>query len=227
MRQLPRPRLIAAVLAVVLVIAGVLVALFSGSERGKLDSSPAAQVAAARRQVTVAARYLGIPTPKLRRELLSGRSLAEVAEATGHSAESLVQALLAERMARLKDSQTLTPAQQQRLLADERRRLERTVSRRGPLVVISAGNLHTAAGYLGLSTTAVRGQLRRGLTLAHLASATPGRSSAGLVAALLAARQADLRSEAAAGIITDAQEARRLASLRTRITSIVNRPPLG
>lgn len=222
-RSLPRRRLVAAGLAIVLVIAGVLVAVLGGGGRGKLGSSPSGRRAVARTQVAGAAGYLGVSTAQLSGELRSGRSLAEVAAKKGRSPQGLVEALLAERATRLNARRGLTTAQRQHLLSLERAHLEVAVARHGPPVVIAGSNLRTAAMYLGVDPLTLRGELRKGRTLAQIADSTPRRSSSGLVAALVAGRKVALRSAVAAGRITSAQEARLLASMRTRMTTFVNR----
>lgn len=71
------------------------------------------------------------------------------------------------------------------------------------------GVLHVAASYLGLSPRELREQLRSGKSLAQVADSTPGKSEAGLVAALLAAAKARF----AAGT----------SGLEARIKGLVNR----
>ena len=61
----------------------------------------------------------------------------------------------------------------------------------------TASPLVTAAGYLGLSTAQLRGQLRSGKSLAEIANSTPGKSQAGLVAALESADKRKLAAAAA------------------------------
>jgi hypothetical protein len=56
-------------------------------------------------------------------------------------------------------------------------------------------DVQLAAGYLGLSPAALRRRLRSGETMAEVAAATPGRSASGLIARLLAAREAALKAE--------------------------------
>ena len=53
-------------------------------------------------------------------------------------------------------------------------------------------DLSTAAGYLGVAPAQLQTQLRSGKTLAQIAAATPGKSEAGLIAAIVAIRQAKL-----------------------------------
>jgi hypothetical protein len=60
-----------------------------------------------------------------------------------------------------------------------------------------AGALAPAAAYLGVTVQQLSEQLRSGKTLAQIANSTSGKSEAGLVAALLAAKQAKLAHAAA------------------------------
>ncbi len=55
-------------------------------------------------------------------------------------------------------------------------------------------DLSAAATYLGLSTSTLRTDLRSGKTLAQVAAATPGKTTSGLVAAIVAAEQKHVRS---------------------------------
>jgi len=73
------------------------------------------------------------------------------------------------------------------------------------------GLVSAAASYLGLTTSQLQEQLRGGKTLAQIADATPGKSEAGLVAAMLAAVKAKIPSTPPA--------------LEARIKALVNRTP--
>lgn len=53
-------------------------------------------------------------------------------------------------------------------------------------------DLSTAASYLGVAPSRLRAEVRSGSTLAKIAAATPGKSEAGLIAAIVAVRQAKL-----------------------------------
>jgi hypothetical protein len=70
--------------------------------------------------------------------------------------------------------------------------------------------LASAASYLGLTVAQVRGDLQSGRTLAQVASATSGKSPAGLIEAIVAARRASLATD--------------VADLTRRVTDEVNRP---
>jgi hypothetical protein len=60
-----------------------------------------------------------------------------------------------------------------------------------------AGLFTTASSYLGVSAPQLRNELASGKTLGQLAAATPGKSEAGLVAAVLAAAKLRLHSASA------------------------------
>lgn len=216
-------RAIAAGVAVALVLAGVLIAVLGSGGKGKLDVSPAAHVRAPLGQIAAASRYLGVPAADVRRELHAGRSLAEIAAVHGRSREGLVEHLLAAREAGLRSARALTPAQRQRRSALLRRRTAVAVTRHGAPVPVGVASVATAASYLGTTPAALRAELQGGRTLAQVADATPGHSSAGLVAALAAAREEALHAAAAAGTISPEEEAELLASLQKRMTLLVNR----
>jgi hypothetical protein len=84
------------------------------------------------------------------------------------------------------------------------------------------GGLFAAAqSYLGLSDEALKADLQGGHTLAQIADATPGKSSAGLVDALNAAAKAKLDPYVAAGKLTSDQEAAILAKVATFVNQLV------
>ncbi|HMD56412.1 MAG TPA: hypothetical protein VKG82_02955 [Solirubrobacteraceae bacterium] len=226
-RGLSRGRLLAAGLAIVLVLAGVLIAVL-GSGPGKLSLAGGAGAGSARNEIPVAAGYLDMPASEVRRELRAGRSLAEIASSNGRSASGLIERLLARLAATLNaEAPSATAAERRARLAQMRARVSAIVNRHGAPVVISRANLLTAAAYLDLRPGALHRELASGRTLAQIANATPGRSSAAMVAALVAARAAALRAAAASGRLSSSREARLLATLQRRIAALVNRVPLG
>jgi hypothetical protein len=161
-----------------------------------------------------AAGYLGVSTPQLKSELQSGKSLAQVASATGGKSKAgLVDRLVASEKARLSAA-----------LGSVRERVERQVDRTGGQVRPRAG---VVAHYLGLRPVEVQRQRRAGRSLAQIADATSGKSAAGLIEAIVGARKAMLAVRVAAGRITPAQEQARLARLAKHVTAAVNRtqPP--
>ena len=91
------------------------------------------------------------------------------------------------------------------------------------------GDLATAATYLGVSESDLQTGLQSGKTLAQIANATNGRSSSGLIAALVAAAKTRLETAVTARTLTQAQADQFAALLKERITDMVNgvRPTHG
>jgi len=85
------------------------------------------------------------------------------------------------------------------------------------------GRLAVAARYLGLTKAQLRRDLRRGRSLAQVASTDGGRSTSGLIDALVSARAARLASAVAAGTLSKATESLRLARFRRRVAVLVDR----
>jgi hypothetical protein len=237
-----RPRLLALAVAAVLVIAGVLLAVLGGGHsqaersvaavgRVRLGNSGGGSGGGGGNGVrapgylAVAADYLGLPRPELRRDLRSGRSLAQIADSTsGRSSTVLIDRLVQTRAAALAAShRALTPARRKAQLDALRARMTALANRRRVAAVAAvAADLHAAAGYLGLDPARLRSELGAGRTLAQIADATAGRSSAGLVAALVATRRARLAAAVAAGRVPPKREAHLASSLRARVTAEVN-----
>lgn len=227
---LSRGRLLAAALALVLVLAGVIVAALGGGG-GAHPSSPAGAAQARRAErtseVRAAAQLLGLSTPALRRELRSGRSLAEAAAAHGVAQAALVEHLVALRRAAVLRNPKLDSRQRERRLSQLRKTVEAVVRRRGPLPGAAGVSVPAAARYLGMSIPELRTRLSRGSTLAELAAGVPGRSATGLVAVLVSTRKRNLAAMVANGALTQAQQAGALSTLTKRIEAIVYRriPP--
>jgi predicted DNA-binding protein (UPF0251 family) len=89
------------------------------------------------------------------------------------------------------------------------------------------GHLHAgltaAAQYLGISKTTLRSDLRSGKSLATIASATSGKSVAGLKAAIIRADTTRLDAKVSSGAITGQQEQQRLTRLSSRLDSMLTR----
>jgi len=83
------------------------------------------------------------------------------------------------------------------------------------------------AQYLGISEAMLRSDLQSGKSLAQIASSTPGKSVAGLKAALITAAKTRLDKAVAAKRITSAQEQKLLASVPARIDRALQRTGLG
>jgi energy-converting hydrogenase Eha subunit B len=174
--------------------------------------------------LATAAGYLGTSPAQLRSELQAGKSLAAIADATpGKSEAGLIAALEAASKQRLAAAVANLP----RLIAAEVDRVGGPAARHERAGARVAGRGHAlaaAAGYLDLSTAKLRDELRSGHTLAQVAKATVGRSEAGLIEALVAARKAALATKVKAGKITPAEAASvPVPILIKRVTAEVNR----
>jgi hypothetical protein len=181
-----------------------------------------------RGDLSAAARYLGVTPAKLRGQMRSGRTLAQVAASTsGKSEAGLIGAIITAREARLSaavSAGALSRADESAILATLPRRVALRVNsptRQGPGLVPVPG-LASIASYLGVSGEQVRKDLRSGQTLAQVADATAGKSAAGLIAALVTARKAKLEAAVTAGKLTRAKSDKLLAHLPQRITAEVN-----
>jgi hypothetical protein len=84
-----------------------------------------------------------------------------------------------------------------------------------------------ATAYLGISEPTLRAGLAAGKSLGAIADATPGKSAAGLKAAIIAADTTALDAQVSAGTITSAQEQQRLATLSSRIDAVLQRTWTG
>jgi hypothetical protein len=155
-----------------------------------------------------AAGYLGVSVAQLQSELKSGKSLAEIANATsGKSASGLIDALVSVDRTRLAAAAASLP----------KRVAAQVAAPGGP------GGAITPARYLGLSPAQLHSELHSGRSMAQIADATPGKSAAGLVATIVTARKATLKAWVAAGVITQAQADTRAANMTKRVTAVVNR----
>jgi hypothetical protein len=82
-----------------------------------------------------AAKYLGLTTAQLRKQLQSGKSLADIAKAQGKTTQGLEQALTAAAKARLDKAvakKKLTADQEQKLLKAMTAGIDATVNGTGP-----------------------------------------------------------------------------------------------
>jgi hypothetical protein len=169
--------------------------------------------------LATAASYLGVPTAQLRQQLRSGKTLAQVAQATsGKSEAGLIAALVAAR--KTQASTASIDKLEQRIRA----RVNRVTGAapRGDFTARSYLGL-PAARYLGITAAQLQSELQSGKTLAQVAQATSGKSEAGLVTALVAAGKERLSAAVTAGQLTQAQANERAAALTKRFTALVNR----
>lgn len=218
-------RWVAIAVAVVAVVVGGIVVATRSTGPGHAHSPAAANrrtrtkgALAAVSAVPLASEYLGLSRAQLRAEIRSGRTLAQIAEATpGRSASGLVQALVAARVARIARSSAGGGAS-----GSNARARAVSIKRRTTAEVLLAGaELSAAASYLGLTPVRIGGDLGSGETLAQIAATRPGRTPAGLIDRLVRAEQRRLAAEQAAGTISHAQAAALAAALASTITAAV------
>ena len=85
------------------------------------------------------------------------------------------------------------------------------------------GGIAAAVSYLGISEATLRSDLQSGQSLEEIAAATPGKSAAGLKAAIIAAETSKLNTAVSNGQITSAEETQRLNDLSSRIDALLAR----
>jgi hypothetical protein len=189
-------------------------------------------------ELSAAATHLGITTDALKTDLQSGKTLAQVADATsGKSAAGLIQALVASEKSALDAAGSagkLTAAQEQTLLTSVQQRVTDLVNGTRPAFpglgkgfglghgFGASDKLSAAATYLGITADALKTDLQSGKTLAQVADVTSGKSATGLVQALVASEKSALDAAVSAGTLTAAQEQTLLTSVQQRVTDLVN-----
>jgi hypothetical protein len=237
MKRIGTRTALAAVGAVALVGGGVAAWVATGTGIGTSTGTGGKGVAAAQRtaavtdakgrgEMTVAAAYLGLSRAQVRDDLRAGKTLAQIAATTpGRSTAGLIEALIAARTdalgAALSEGKISASAEHRRL-ERLRARVTEAVDRARPHAGALPGvQLDAAAHYLGVSTAQLRVEVQAGHTLAAIAQSTPGRSVAGLVAALLASRQSRLEAAAGSGKLSRKREERQLRTLRQRVEASV------
>ena len=186
--------------------------------------------------LAVAATYLGVTQADLLTSLQSGKTLAQVAGATsGKSVSGLIDALVAAEKTEIAAAVTagrLTQAQADQITSGLTAHVTAEVNGTahgpggpgGPGFGHGPGGdeLTAAATYLGVTETALMTQLQAGKTLAQVADATSGKSTAGLIDALVAAEKTELAAAVTAGTITQAQSDQIATTLKARFTALVN-----
>jgi hypothetical protein len=226
---------LAARAAVLVILAGGAVAAVTATGQAPSYTRATARHSAnrlARPGLAPAASYLGMTVSQLEGDLASGKTLAEVADATnGKSAAGLIEALVAVRR------QKLTAA-----AASLTKRVTAAVNRRGGPGAANGGARRpgwrrlfaaptrlgfVAASYLGMPAAQLQSDLRSGETLAQVAKATSGRSEAGLIEALVATRRARLAAAVASGNLPAARASAIGSKLSRRVTRLVNASQLS
>ncbi|MFL5953350.1 MAG: hypothetical protein ACJ76I_04485 [Gaiellaceae bacterium] len=186
-------------------------------------------------ELAAAGTYLGITPADLLTQLQSGKTLAQIANATsGKSAAGLIDALVAAEKTELDAAVTanqITKAQEDQIVPTLKARFTDLVNNTRPDHGPGPGgfghghggdDLAAAATYLGVAPDALVTQLQAGKTLAQVADATNGKSTAGLVDALVAHETTEVDGALSAGRITKAQRDQIVAGLKERFTAFVN-----
>lgn len=183
-----------------------------------------------------AVAYLGLTAAQVQSDLSGGKTLAQIATATtGKSVDGLIAALVAaektEIAARVKAG-TITQAQADVIVPTLSARFTALVNGTGRHGGFGPGGhgrggghsdeLDAAASYLGLTAAELLTKVQAGQTLAQIAGATSGKTTAGLVAALVSAEKTELDGRVKAGQITQAQEDAILPTLTATFTAFVN-----
>jgi hypothetical protein len=204
MISMSRKRLLGLLAAAVVLAAGALAAV-TAAEGPAEHHHPKSALAAA-------SSYLGLSASQLRGDLRAGKTLGQVAAATpGKSAQGVIDAIVAARRSRLESQ--LQGLQVQ--VAEEVMHGHPAHARAAARSVIVA--------YLGLTGPQLRAKLRSGSTLAQIADSTPGRSRAGLVAALVAARERAISAMVTNGMLAPARARVRVARLPQIVGAAVDR----
>ncbi len=216
-----RRLLIVGVLLLALGAAGAgaaLAASSSGSGHPRGRTAGRHHAGASHAVLAAAASYLGMTPSQLRQQLRGGKTLAELATSSGHTEAGLIQALVAAREAQLSSAEANV---QQRVTALVRGHHDAGVGRGAA----RPGLGRAARNYLGLSGAQLRQQRTAGKTLGQIADATPGKSEAGLIEALITARKQRVAAATAAGLIPVGQVGAIEARIPQRVKALVDRVP--
>jgi hypothetical protein len=228
MRSSIRQRALIGVAAIAIVAAVLIATLGSGAHRAHTAAAKASHPLTSG-DIDVAASYIGVSPPQLRGDLRRGRTLAQIAAASGgRSTSGLVDALAAAKRSQLEAALAAGRLSKQQLatrLRGLRRRAEVEIDRAHGVSVGSVRYLPVTSSYLGLSPTQLHDEHRAGRSLAEIADGRAGKSAAGLIDALLADRRASLQRDVATGTLSRDAAARVESGLRARITRQVERKP--
>ena len=177
------------------------------------------------------ASYLDLTPAQLRRQLATGKTLAQIAVAQGKTVAGLENAIYADVQAHLDQAVAngrLTKTQEQALLTRLKGRLDDLVNHAFPKAANTRPGLrHPRLGaavgaYLGITPAELRTELRSGKSLAQIAVAH-GKTAAGLKTAILAKVKARLDQAVASKRLSAAQEQRVLDRLSTHLDQVLNR----
>jgi hypothetical protein len=215
--------------AAIAILAAVLIAILgSGTHRAHTAAATAARPLTAG-DIDVAASYIGVSPPQLRSDLRRGRTLAEIAAASGgRSTSGLLDALVAAKRSQLTADLAAGRLSKQQVgirLRGLRRRAEVEIRRAHGVSVGSVRYVAVASRYLGLSPKQLHDEHRVGRSLAEIADGRAGKSAAGLIDALLADRRASLQRDVGAGTLSRGAATRVESGLRARVSRQVERKP--
>jgi hypothetical protein len=221
-----------------LALAGGSTALASKSNGHTKNTLVAARHGGHSDEIDAAASYLGTTAASLLTQLQAGKTLAQVASATsGKSTAGLVAVLVAAEKTEIAAAVTsgkLTQAQADQITPTLTQRFTDLVNGVHPAGGPGGGfghdhgpggggdDLAAAAAYLGSTAAGLETQLQAGKTLAQIATATAGKSTVGLIAALVAAEKTEIAGKVTSGALTQAQADQLTASLTARFTDMVN-----
>ena len=206
-------------------VAGAVIGVpsLSGAQSEPAETTPANHNRPARAdRLATAAEAIGISTDDLRAALKGGQSIAEVAEANGVEAQTVIDALVAEATTRLEG-----------LLAELPDRVAEAVNRKGPPNHEGSGQggpgqggrrgpgLEAAASAIGISVEDLRTAVKGGDTVAEVAAANNVEVQT-VIDALIADATTHLNQAVADGRLSEADAAERAADLSERITAMVN-----
>ncbi len=144
--------------------------------------------------------YIGITEAQLRTELQAGKSLAEIAVANGKTRDGLIAALTqaaGQAIAKVVDQKGLGQHGPGRPGAPGGP--GGPGGKPGHGTQLLAHPFAAASAYLGITEADLMARIRAGQTLAAIATATPGKSRDGLVAALVTAANAAIDKAVADG----------------------------
>jgi hypothetical protein len=189
-------------------------------------------------ELDAAASYLGTTAASLLTQLQAGKTLAQVATATsGKTTAGLIAALVSAEKTEIAAAVTagkLTQAEADQITPTLTQRVTDFVNGTRPAggpgpgggfghgPGASSDDLAAAATYLGSTTASLLTQLQAVKTLAQVATATSGKSTAGLIAALVAHEKTEIAGYVTSGKLTQAQADQITSTLTQRFTDFVN-----
>jgi lambda repressor-like predicted transcriptional regulator len=172
-----------------------------------------------------AAQYLQLDRATLAKDLRSGQTLAQLANARGKSVNGLEAAMVAAVRTKLDAAVSagrLTSTREQQVLARVQDVVNRLVNAKlAPRPRAKARLLGVAAAYIGVKPKALVAELK-GKSLAQVATAH-GKTAAGLKTALLQPFKARLDKAVAAGRVSSGDAQARLARISARLDALISK----